>query len=102
MNWKRVSYSLSIAIVITAVAYVVSGVVGGVLLMPGVIAGLVVHGALMIVADEFIFAWPTSAALLVNTMFYTGLIYGVLSLIHYSKIRNFDTVESGAAENLQV
>jgi len=89
MNWKRLSYSLSIAIVITAVAYVLGGVVGGVLLMPGVIAGLVVHAALMIVSHEFIFAWPTSAALLVNTMFYTGLIYGVLSLVHSLKEPEF-------------
>ena len=85
MNWKRLSYSLSIAIVITAVAYVLADVGGRVFLMPGVIAGLLVHGALMMVSHEFIFAWRTSAALLVNTAFYTGLIYCALSLVHTLK-----------------
>jgi len=91
MNWKRLSYSLSIAIVITAVAYVLADVGGRVLLMPGLIGGLVVHGALMIVSNEFIFSWRTSAALLVNTAFYTGLSYGVLSLVHsFKDQRNVD------------
>ena len=58
MNWKRLSYSLSIAIVITALAYLLADGVGGVLLMPGVVGGLVFHGALMMVSSgEFIFAW---------------------------------------------
>ena len=91
MNWKRLSYSLSIAIVITAVAYVLAEVGGRMLLMPGVIGGLVVHGALMMVSDEFIFAWRTSSALVVNTAFYAGLTYGVLSLVHSFKgQRNVD------------
>lgn len=81
MNWKRLSYSLSIAIVITAVAYVLADVGGQILLLPGVIAGLFVHGALMMVSNEFVFAWRTSAALLVNAVFYTVLSYGVLSLV---------------------
>ena len=92
MNWKRLSYSLSIAIVITAVAYVLAEAGGRVLLMPGLIGGLVVQGALMLVSHEFIFVWRTSAALLVNTAFYTGLSYGVLSLVHSFKAqRNVDT-----------
>ena len=90
MNWKRLSYSLSIAIVITAVAYVLADAGGRVLLMPGVIGGLVVYGALMIVSDEFIFAWRTSAALLVDTAFYTGLSYVVLSLAHSLKAQRLD------------
>lgn len=91
MNWKRLSYSLSIAIVITAVAYVLAEAGGRVLLTPGLIGGLVVQGALMMVSDEFIFAWRTSAALLVNTAFYTGLSYGVLSLVQIVKEqRNVD------------
>ena len=99
MNWKRLSYSLSIAIVITAVAYVLAEAGGRVLLTPGLIGGLVVQGALMMVSDEFIFTWRTSAALLVNTAFYTGLSYGVLSLVHgFKEQRNVDA-EIAAIEN---
>jgi len=99
MNWKRLSYSLSIAIVITAVAYVLAEVGGRVLLMPGVIGGLVVHGALMMVSDEFIFAWRTSSALVVNTAFYTGLTYGVLSLVHSFKGQRNVDAEIAPLEN---
>jgi len=99
MNWKRLSYSLSIAIVITAVAYVLAEVGGRMLLMPGVIGGLVVHGALMMVSDEFIFAWRTSSALVVNTAFYTGLTYGVLSLVHSFKGQRNVDAEIAPLEN---
>jgi len=99
MNWKRLSYSLSIAIVITAVAYVLAEVGGRVLLMPGVIGGLVVHGALMMVSDEFIFAWRTSSALVVNTAFYTGLTYCVLSLVHSFKGQRNVDAEIAPLEN---
>jgi hypothetical protein len=104
MNWKRLSYSLSIAIVITAVAYVLADVGGRVLLIPGVIAGLLVQGAMMIAARErmdgdFIFAWRTSAALLVNAAFYTGLSYGVLSLVQSLKQRRNVAAEIASTEN---
>ena len=100
MNWKRLSYSLSIAIVITAVAYVLAEVGGRVLLMPGVIGGLLVHGALMMVSSgELIFAWRTISALLVNTAFYTGLTYGVLSLVQVLKAHRNVDAEVAPAEN---
>ena len=99
MNWKRLSYSLSIAIVITALAYVLPDAVGGMLLMPGVIGGLLFHGALMIVSDEMIFTWKATDALVVNIAFYTGLGYGVLSLANsFKERRNVDT-EIAPVEN---
>ena len=102
MNWKRLSYSLSTAIVITAVAYVLADRGGSFVSMPGLIGGLLVHGALMMVSNleagshELIFAWSTNAALLVNAAFYTGLSYGVLSLVHSLKQRR--VVEGADAE----
>lgn len=100
MNWKRLSYSLSIAIVITAVGYVLAEDGGRVLLIPGVIAGLLVHGALMMFSSgELIFAWRTSAALLVTTAFYTGVSYGVLSLAQSYKQRQNVDAESAPIEN---
>jgi hypothetical protein len=100
MNWKRLSYSLSIAIVITAVAYVLAEVGGRVLLMPGVVGGLLVHGALMMLSsDELIFAWRTSSALLVNTAFYTGLTYGALSLAQVLKEHRNVNAEIAPIEN---
>ena len=98
---KRLSYSLSIAIVITAVAYVLPELGGRVLLMPGVIGGLLVHGVMMMFSSgDFIFAWRTSSALLVTTAFYTGLSYGVLSLVQSRKQQ--PNVDAETAENAGV
>jgi hypothetical protein len=99
INWKRLSYSLSIAIVITAVAYVFADIGGTVLLLPGVIGGLVFQALMMVVSDEFVFTWRASVSLLVNTAFYTGLSYGILSLV--STFREQRNQAVGAAGDIE-
>jgi hypothetical protein len=79
---RRLNYSICIAIVITAVGYVLEDRGGHFVLWPGTSGQVMVQGILLFIpsGDDF-YSLPSQSYLLFNVALYSSIILGALLLI---------------------
>lgn len=79
MNWKCLSYSVSIGVAITALSYLLYKEGGELFLWPGMFIELVINGLMLfIIQSDDYYSLPSGAYLVLNTVFYSAVIFTVL------------------------
>jgi hypothetical protein len=82
MNWSRLTYSVCIAILITAISYVQYGRGGEFVLRPGIVSQVMFNGLLLAVpSGDVFYSLPSGAYLIFNVTFYASIVFGALLLI---------------------
>lgn len=82
MNWKFVSYSVSAGVLTTALSHLLYKQGGELVLWPGIVIELMVNSLLLFVSpsDRF-YSFPSGMDLLINAVFYSALIFMILSVV---------------------
>ena len=76
MNWKFVSYSVSIGVVITALSQLLYKQGGELVLWPGLFIELMVNSLLLFVSQSDHFnSLPSEADVFLNAVFYSAVIF---------------------------
>lgn len=87
MNWKYVSYAVSISVVITALANMLFKEGGELVLWPGLFMELMLTGLILFLnQSEELYGFPSGTYLLLNAAFYALIIFIILSVI--TRVRN--------------
>ena len=79
MNWKYVSYSVSVGIVITALSCLLYKEGGALFLWPGMFMELTINVLMLfIIHSEDWYSLPSGAYLILNTAFYSFVVLIIL------------------------
>ncbi len=82
MNWKYVSYSVSIGIAVTAISFLLYTAGGALFLSPGMLVELMINGLmLLIIHSEDWYSLPSGTYLFLNTAFYSFVVFIILVVI---------------------
>ena len=82
MNWKNVSYSVAIGIVVTALSFLLYEEGGALFLWPGFFMNAMINGLMLLIihSDDW-YSLPAGAYLVLNTAFYSFVAFIVLLVI---------------------
>ncbi|HEU4509709.1 MAG TPA: hypothetical protein VFR78_15820 [Pyrinomonadaceae bacterium] len=79
MNWKLASYSVSIGIVVTALAHLLYKQGGELVLWPGIFVKLMCNSLLLFLTDsDNFYSVPSGTDSLINAVFYSAVIFILL------------------------
>ena len=79
MNWKYVSYSVSIGVAVTALSSSLYKQGGEFFLWPGMFMELLVNGLMLfIIQSDDYYSLPSGAYLVLNTALYSSVIFVIL------------------------
>ena len=79
MNWKYVSYSVSIGIAVTMLSSTLYKQGGELFLWPGMFMELLVNGLMLfIIQSDHYYSLPSGAYLVLNTAFYSSVMFVIL------------------------
>jgi hypothetical protein len=85
----RLSYSIFLAVVISAISYVLYDRGGELVLWPGLLTQVVLNGVLLLAipsGDDY-YSLPSRAYLVFNVTFYASIIFGLLLLIGQNSVK---------------
>ena len=84
MNWKHVSYSVSIGIAVTALSFLLYKQGGALFLWPGFFMEVMINGLMLVVipSDDW-YSLPSGAYLVFNTAFYSFVVFIILLVLTY-------------------
>ena len=82
MNWKYVSYSVSIGIAITALSFLLYKQGGALFLAPGFFMEVMINALMLFIihSDDW-YSLPSGAYLVLNTAFYSLVVFIILLVI---------------------
>ena len=82
MNWKYVSYSVSIGIAVTALSFLLYKQGGALFLWPGFLMELMINALMLLIihSDDW-YSLPSGAYLFLNTAFYSFVVFITLVVI---------------------
>jgi hypothetical protein len=82
MNWKYVSYSVSVGIVFTALAFLLYKEGGALVLWPGMLVEVMINGLMLLIiySDDW-YSLPSGSYLFFNTVFYSFIVFITLLVI---------------------
>lgn len=89
-NWRLWSYSLALAITITAVSFAFYSRGGEFLILPGLIAEVLTNGLLLLLVpkgDDYL-ALPRGSFLIFNVIIYAGISYLIFALTRKARGTN--------------
>lgn len=90
-NWALWSYSIALAVVITAVSFTFYGNGGEILVLPGLMTEVLTNGVLILLVparDDYL-TLPRGSFFVFNVIIYAGMLYLVFALTR--KVRRANT-----------